>query len=103
MRQSPTEGGVGAAMRQRLAGFVRTLRDNGYAVGLAETSDALAILSSPAAARMHSLTAAFRALFCASHSDWEKFDEVFAAFFSGRGIRWRTSAGSLAPANKAPQ
>ena len=41
----------------RLAGFARTLRDNGFKVGLAETSDALAILASPAAARPSSLEA----------------------------------------------
>ncbi len=33
--------------RRRLAGFARTLRDNGFQVGLAETSDALAVLASP--------------------------------------------------------
>ena len=38
-------------MRRRLAGFARTLRDNGFRVGLAETSDALAVLASPAALR----------------------------------------------------
>ena len=36
--------------RRRLAGFARTLRDNGYRVGLAETRDALQVLTSPAAA-----------------------------------------------------
>ena len=38
---------------RRLAGFVRTLRDNGFRVGLAETGDALVILSSPAARVRH--------------------------------------------------
>ena len=33
---------VGEAMRAKLAGFARTLRDNGFTVGLAETRDALA-------------------------------------------------------------
>ena len=37
--------------RRRLAGFARTLRDNGYRVGLAETRDALQVLTSPAALR----------------------------------------------------
>ena len=37
---------IGAATRRRLAGFVRTLRDNGFAVGLAETRDALSVLAS---------------------------------------------------------
>ena len=37
--------GIGEPMRQKLAGFARTLRDNGYKVGLAETRDALNILT----------------------------------------------------------
>ncbi|MGZ3361782.1 MAG: vWA domain-containing protein, partial [Xanthobacteraceae bacterium] len=63
------------------------LRANGFKVGIAETRDALAILGSPAAARPSSLEAALRALFCATHSDWEKFDEIFQAFWRGRGTR----------------
>ncbi len=78
---------IGASMRRRLAGFVRTLRDNGFAVGLAETRDALAILASPAAVRPALLKPALRALFCATRSDWERFDELFAAYWQGRGVR----------------
>ena len=40
---------------RRLAGFARSLRDNGFKVGLAETQDALTILASPAAARATTL------------------------------------------------
>jgi uncharacterized protein with von Willebrand factor type A (vWA) domain len=77
----------GPATRRRIAGFARVLRDNGFKVGLAETRDALAVLASPAAVRPSSLQAALRALFCATHSDWEKFDEIFAAFWRGRHMR----------------
>ncbi len=86
---------IGSGMRRRLAGFVRTLRDNGFAAGLAETRDALAVLSSPLAARPSSLQPALRALFCATHSDWERFDEIFAAYWLGRGNRvMRTVSGA---------
>jgi uncharacterized protein with von Willebrand factor type A (vWA) domain len=78
---------IGASMRRRLAGFARTLRDNGFAVGLAETRDALAILASPAALQPVLLQPALRALFCATRSDWERFDEIFAAYWQGRGMR----------------
>jgi uncharacterized protein with von Willebrand factor type A (vWA) domain len=80
---------IGEPTRRRLAGFARTLRDNGYRIGLAETRDALAILASPAALRPASLKPALRALFCATHSDWERFDEIFAAFWQGHGMRQR--------------
>ena len=78
---------IGAALRLRLAGFVRTLRDNGFKVGLAEARDALTVLASPAAARPTTLKPALKALFCATHSDWERFDEIFDAFWLGRGVR----------------
>jgi uncharacterized protein with von Willebrand factor type A (vWA) domain len=82
-------------MRQKLAGFARTLRDNGFKVGLAETRDALDILAGPPGARAATLKPALRALFCATHSDWERFDEIFDAFWLGRHMRQaRTLAGA---------
>jgi uncharacterized protein with von Willebrand factor type A (vWA) domain len=81
----PTAGTIGAALRLRLAGFVRTLRANGFTVGLAETRDALDILASPAAVRPALLRPALRALFCAARADWERFDDIFAAYWQGRG------------------
>jgi uncharacterized protein with von Willebrand factor type A (vWA) domain len=88
--------------RRRLAGFARTLRDNGYRVGLAETRDALQVLASPAALRPTSLKPALRSLFCATHSDWERFDEIFDAFWQGRGMRQRQVLSGIPSANHAP-
>lgn len=81
------EQGIGVPIRRRLAGFARTLRHNGFKIGLAETRDALKILASPAATRPSSFKPALRALFCATHSDWEKFDEIFEASWRGRHMR----------------
>jgi uncharacterized protein with von Willebrand factor type A (vWA) domain len=88
--------------RRRLAGFARTLRDNGYRVGLAETRDALQVLASPAALRPTSLKPALRSLFCATHSDWERFDEIFDAFWQGRGMRQRQVLSGVPSASHAP-
>jgi len=83
------------AARRRLAGFARTLRDNGFKVGLAETGDALAILAGLLATRPSTLKPAFRSLFCATHSDWERFDEIFDAYWLGRDVHQaRVLAGS---------
>src|SRR5262245_51925510 len=98
------EGEIGASTRRRLAGFVRTLRDNGFRVGLPETRDALAVLASPAAARPSSLKGALRALFCATHSDWEKFDEIFEAFWRRRDMRRaQTLTGVAAESKSSPR
>lgn len=93
---------LGPATRQRLAGFARTLRDNGFKVGIAETGDAFAILTAPQAARPSSLKPALRALFCATHSDWDRFDAIFDAYWQGHGMRQaRLLAGSTSP-DRAP-
>ena len=82
---NPESGGWFAA-RRRLAGFAHTLRDNGFKVGVAETGDALAILAGPLATRPSTLKPAFRALFCATHSDWDRFDEIFDVYWLGRDV-----------------
>src|SRR5215831_13967724 len=92
---------IGAAARRRLAGFARTLRDNGFKVGLAETRDALAILASPAAQRPSAMKPALRALFAATRSDWERFDDIFDAYWRGRGVR-RAHIASGTPAQSRP-
>jgi len=90
LRPPPQDDGeLAAPARRRLAGFARTLRDNGFKVGLAETGDALLVLTSAAAAKPSALKPALRALFCATHSDWERFDTIFDAFWQGRDMRQR--------------
>jgi uncharacterized protein len=98
----PAVESIGAGARRRLAGFARTLRDNGFKVGLAETRDALAILQSPAGARRSLLKPALRALFAATRSDWERFDEVFDAYWSGTGMRRKATLSGLPAASAAP-
>jgi uncharacterized protein with von Willebrand factor type A (vWA) domain len=94
---------IGAPARRRLAGFARTLRDNGFKVGLTETRDALSILASPAAARPSSLRPALRALFCATHSDWERFDEIFDAVWRGHGLRRARVLAGPAASGRSPR
>src|SRR5262249_39117745 len=92
---------IGLAARRRLAGFARTLRDNGFKIGLAETNDALAVVVSPAATRPSTLKPALRALFAGTRSDWERFDEIFDAYWSGRGMRRTQALAGSPPAGRA--
>ena len=94
--------GIGEPTRRRLAGFVRTLRDNGFKVGLAETGDALAILAGPLAAKSSTLKPALRALFCATHSDWERFEEIFKAYWHGFGVSQARILAGTALESRAP-
>jgi uncharacterized protein with von Willebrand factor type A (vWA) domain len=84
----------------KLAAFLRTLRDNGFAVGLAEGQDAASLMASGYAAKPGLLRSAFKHLFSARRSDWEKFDGLFDAFWQGKRVRSRSLAmGSTKAAN----
>src|SRR6201995_5453209 len=76
----------------KLAAFLRTLRDNGFAVGLAEGRDAAQLMGSGYAAKPGLLRSALKHLFSARKSDWDKFDGIFDAFWLGRRVRSRSMA-----------
>ncbi len=92
---------LGAGARQKLGRFVRTLRDNAFVVGLAEIRDALTILAGPSASRPSQLRPALRALFCSRQSDWQKFDEIFDAFWLQRGVKSATRIAGAPGKNAA--
>lgn len=84
----------------KLAAFLKTLRDNGYAIGLAEGQDAAVLMSEGYVRRPGLLRSAFKHLFSARKSDWERFDGIFDAFWLGKRVRSRsTTIGSAKAAN----
>src|SRR6201986_4619922 len=84
----------------KLAAFLRTLRDNGFAVGLAEGQDAASLMATGYAAKPGLLRSAFKHLFSARKSDWEEFDGLFDAFWLGKRVRSRSvTMGSAKAAN----
>jgi len=104
MCRVPAEAGdvseAGTYMARRLSAFMRTLRDNAFAVGLKEGADAAQVLASPLALRRDSLRSALKALVCACRSDWLKFDAVFDAFWLGRGVRLVVPIAANTPRTK---
>ena len=90
---------AGEGARRKLGNFVRVLRDNGFIAGLAETSDALTVLNSPASLTPSRLRPALRALFCSNKADWEKFGEIFDAFWLGRGMKSATRISGVLQKN----
>ena len=84
----------------KLAAFLKTLRDSGFAVGLAEGQDAAELMSAGYAAKPGLLRSAFKHLFSARKSDWERFDGLFDAFWLGKRVRSRSlTTGSAKAAN----
>lgn len=75
----------GQAISARMAGFIGHLRLNGFPLGPRETEGALDILAhgtemNPELSRLRLKTA-----LCGRHEDWERFDDLFEAFWYARG------------------
>ena len=91
---------VSGLVSAKLAAFLRTLRDNGFAVGLHEGRDAASLMAAGYAEKPGLLRIAFKHLFSARKSDWEKFDGLFDAFWLGRRVKSRSmTIGSVKAAN----
>jgi uncharacterized protein len=84
----------------RLAAFLKTLREAGFAVGLQEGRDAAALMAAGYAEKPALLRVALKHLLSARKSDWDKFDGLFDAFWLGKRARSRSvTSGSAKSAN----
>jgi uncharacterized protein with von Willebrand factor type A (vWA) domain len=93
---------VSRLVAQKLGAFLRTLRDNGFRVGLAEGRDAAALMAAGFAERPGLLRSALKHLFSARKTDWDKFDGLFDAFWLGKRVRSRSVAAGTAKAANNP-
>lgn len=94
---------VSRLVSAKLAAFLKTLRDNAFAVGLREGQDATALMASGHAQKPGLLRCAFKHLFSTRKSDWEKFDGLFDAFWLGKHVRSRSAAAGSAKAAANPE
>ncbi len=86
----------------KLGAFLRTLRDNAFAVGLKEGQDAALLMTTEMATKPDLLRPAFKHLFCARKVDWERFDGLFDAFWLGAHVRSRsTLSGTSRPSGQS--
>ncbi len=91
---------VSRLVATKLAAFLKTLRDNAFIVGLHEGRDAAALMAAGYAEKPALLRSAFKHLFSARKSDWEKFDGLFDAFWLGSRVKSRSlTVGSAKAAN----
>jgi uncharacterized protein with von Willebrand factor type A (vWA) domain len=91
---------VSRLVAAKLAAFLRTLRDNAFVIGLHEGRDAAALMAAGYAEKPGLLRSAFKQLFSARKSDWDRFDGLFDAFWLGKRVRSRSiTKGSAKAAN----
>jgi uncharacterized protein with von Willebrand factor type A (vWA) domain len=91
--RAPHAAGVGVV--RRMVGFLRSLRDNGMAVGLGEGRDALRVAGALDLARPSALRAALKPLLVQRREEAQRFDALFDAYWLRRGVK---RAGRPAPA-----
>ncbi len=93
---------VSRLVAAKLAAFLRTLREAGFAVGLQEGQDAAALMAAGYAEKPGLLRVALKHLFSARKSDWDRFDGLFDAFWLGMRVRSRSLALGSAKAANSP-
>jgi uncharacterized protein with von Willebrand factor type A (vWA) domain len=85
-----------ATLTRRLVGFVRLLRDNGFALGLREAEDAVRAAEAAGVVRPEPLRWGLRTLLCSCERDWRRFDELYDVYWLGhRRRQGRVSAGGV--------
>src|SRR3984957_11482716 len=94
--------GVSRLVAAKLAAFLRTLREAGFAVGLQEGQDAAGAVGGGYAEKPGLLRVALKHLFSARKSDWDRFDGLFDAFWLGMRVRSRSLALGSAEAANSP-
>src|ERR1700730_6925823 len=91
---------VSKLVATKLAAFLRTLRDSGFAVGPREGQDAASLMAAGYAGKPGLLRSALKHLFSARKPDWDRFDGLFDAFWLGKRVRSRSrTIGSTRAAN----
>lgn len=75
---------------QRVVEFARFARDNGFRIGVGESLDALKVAEYANVLDKRLLRFGLRSLFCADRSDWQRFDEVFNAYWAKTPVKGET-------------
>ena len=101
-----TSQAAGAAFTRRMAGFLRSLRDNGIEAGLGEARDALRVAGSIDLSRPGTLRAALKPLLATRREEALRFDRLFDAYWLRRGVKHGTQPSpidrSAEPAKRSP-
>ena len=87
---------ISEALTGRVAGFVAHLRRNDFAVGPAESAAALELLDDIDGCEPREVRLGFKSLLAGRKEEWERFDDLFEAYWRGRG-RVRVRRGPAAP------
>jgi uncharacterized protein with von Willebrand factor type A (vWA) domain len=89
-----------AVLVDRITGFTRVLRENGFSIGVGEGLDAIAAAGIFGLKESRSLRLGWRSLLCTNKSDWSRFDDLFDAYWLRRGMKRAVRAGGASAKNR---
>ena len=89
-------------IQMRLVEFVRLARNNNFRVGVAEELDAQNIAAKCGLSESVRLRWGLRTLLCSDQDDWQRFDELYDAYWHPGNVKSRYSAAVGGGAKKRP-
>ncbi len=100
----PFAPGIGAeALAGRVAGFVAHLRRNDFALGPGESAAALDLIGDIDGCDPRAVRLGLKSLLAGRKEEWERFDDLFEAYWQGRGrVRRRPAAPATDPRSRTP-
>jgi len=93
----PQPASLATELQQRLVEFVRLARENGFQVGVAEEIDAQRVALACDITQLQRLRWGLRALLCSDQEEWQRFDELFEAYWQPANMRSGVQARPGAP------
>lgn len=69
------------ALLERLIGFLRFMRSNAYHIGIQENQDVMRMAEHAGLLDPRRMRGGLRALLCSNCDDWQRFDELFDAYW----------------------
>jgi len=91
---------VGALLQARLVEFVHLAREYGFHTGVAEAIDAQRVACFYGIMQPQHLYWGLRSLFCMDRDDWQRFDDLFDAYWRSTNMEIRYQSTPGAPVNK---
>lgn len=79
---------------QRVVEFARFARDNGFRIGVGESLDALKVAQYANVLDKRLLRFGLRSLFCTDKTDWQRFDEIFDAYWAKTPVKGESALES---------
>ena len=97
---SPVDAGLAEQLQSRLVEFVRLAHNNNFRVGVAEELDAQKIALSCGILDSQRLHWGLRALLCSDQDDWDRFDDLFDAYWKPATIRHNLQSSPGSPVRR---